>query len=300
MSMSGGWFFVVASEAIVGRRHDDQIAGHRLLSRPRHRGKAHRCGVRAIVAMLAVIIAYDQLLFRPLVAFGARFRVELRPVRPRRSPWSRNVFARTHWMRAVDARSGRAVPCHRAAAHGIADRSCRACVTKPALSRVIDILWVGACIGLATIWAGWLIVELRAPENSLERCRAKRSLHDLPWCASSCYGARDAGLGAGRRLDRSAAGGRRKSAAPGAIPGGVSGECRVSGRRRSYSEVLSQPRHLAEFSDHLRHAMVHSFQRDRWRFGVSQRSQGGGGEFSHSRLGLVEERYYSRRSFPIT
>jgi len=40
----------------------------------------------AIITMLAVIIAYDQLLFRPLVAFSARFRVELSAGRSRKSP----------------------------------------------------------------------------------------------------------------------------------------------------------------------------------------------------------------------
>src|ERR1700674_5311722 len=44
--------------------------------------------------------------------------------------------------------------------------------------------------------------------------------------------------------------------------------------------------------------MVHSFQRHRRRLGVSERSQGSGSEFSHSRLGLVEERYHPRY-FPL-
>ena len=46
MSMSGGWFFVVASEAIAVGDTTIKLPGHRLLSRPRHRAKAHRCRVR--------------------------------------------------------------------------------------------------------------------------------------------------------------------------------------------------------------------------------------------------------------
>ena len=51
--------------------------------------------------------------------------------------------------------------------------------------------------------------------------------------------------------------------------------------------VPSQPRHLAQRPDRLRHAMVHRVQHDRRRGGVSQRPARGGGEFPRPRLGLV-------------
>ena len=76
MSMSGGWFFVVASEAIsVG---NIQIAlpgiGSYVALAIQQRDLA---GVGwAIVAMTITILIYDQLLFRPLVAWADKFRFE--------------------------------------------------------------------------------------------------------------------------------------------------------------------------------------------------------------------------------
>ena len=76
MSMSGGWFFVVASEAIsVG---DTTVAlpgvGSYIALAIERRDLA--AVGWAIGAMLVVILIYDQLLFRPLVAWADRFRFE--------------------------------------------------------------------------------------------------------------------------------------------------------------------------------------------------------------------------------
>ncbi len=76
MSMSGGWFFVVASEAIsVG---DTTVAlpgiGSYIALAIAERDLS-AIGW-AIGTMLIVILIYDQLLFRPLVAWADRFRFE--------------------------------------------------------------------------------------------------------------------------------------------------------------------------------------------------------------------------------
>ncbi len=95
LSMSGSWFFVVASEAIsVGNttitlpgvgsyialaiQHQDLVAvGY------------------AILTMLIVILIYDQILFRPLVAWADRFRFEQEPgVLPPHS-WMLTVLRRS-------------------------------------------------------------------------------------------------------------------------------------------------------------------------------------------------------------
>ncbi len=76
MSMSGGWFFVVASEAIsVG---DTVVTlpgiGSYITLAIAERDLAAIAW--AILAMLATILVYDQLFFRPLVAWADRFRYE--------------------------------------------------------------------------------------------------------------------------------------------------------------------------------------------------------------------------------
>ena len=77
MSMSGAWFFVVASEAITVGDTDGHPARHRLLAGGGHRPPATLGAVAwAILAMAVVILLYDQLLFRPLVAWADKFRFE--------------------------------------------------------------------------------------------------------------------------------------------------------------------------------------------------------------------------------
>lgn len=76
MSMSGGWFFVVASEAIsVG---DTTVALPGIGSYIALAIAERDLGAIgwAVGAMLVVILIYDQLLFRPLVAWADRFRFE--------------------------------------------------------------------------------------------------------------------------------------------------------------------------------------------------------------------------------
>ncbi len=75
MSMSGGWFFVVASEAItVG---DRQITLPGIGSYVALAIQQENLGAIgwAILAMTVVILAYDQLMFRPLVVWADGFRV---------------------------------------------------------------------------------------------------------------------------------------------------------------------------------------------------------------------------------
>ncbi|MGD0421216.1 MAG: ABC transporter permease subunit [Xanthobacteraceae bacterium] len=76
MSMSGSWFFVVASEAISVGNTTITLpgVGSYIALAIEHRNLA-AVGY-AIVTMLIVILIYDQLLFRPLVAWADRFRFE--------------------------------------------------------------------------------------------------------------------------------------------------------------------------------------------------------------------------------
>jgi NitT/TauT family transport system permease protein len=158
MSMSGGWFFVVASEAIAVGDTTIKLPGIGSYLALAIEEKRIDAVFAAIITMLAVIIAYDQLLFRPLVAFAARFRVELSAGQSQEKSFVAEVFARTRWMRALmrgPARLFHAVALLRMEAPVRAQA--RAPRKSPALSRAIDILFV-ACVVLATLWAGWFAV----------------------------------------------------------------------------------------------------------------------------------------------
>ena len=76
MSMSGGWFFVVASEAISVSNHSIKLPG--IGSYIALAIEARDLGAIgwAIGAMLVGIVLYDQLFFRPLLAWADKFRFE--------------------------------------------------------------------------------------------------------------------------------------------------------------------------------------------------------------------------------
>src|SRR6185437_7529615 len=76
MSMSGGWFFVVASEAISVGNKTFTLPGIGSYVAEAIGARDLGAIVWAIVAMLVVIVAYDQLMFRPLIAWGERFRFD--------------------------------------------------------------------------------------------------------------------------------------------------------------------------------------------------------------------------------
>ncbi len=165
MSMSGGWFFVVASEAISVGDTTVKLPGIGSYLALAIEEKRIDAVFAAVVAMLAVILAYDQLLFRPLVTFAARFRVELSAGQIQEKSFVANVFARTHWMRAsmrAPAQLLRAIALLRME---LPARSSPFVPQSHALSRAIDILWI-ACVGLCTVWAGWLIVDYVRQELS--------------------------------------------------------------------------------------------------------------------------------------
>jgi NitT/TauT family transport system permease protein len=165
MSMSGGWFFVVASEAISVGDTTIKLPGIGSYLALAIEDKRIDAVFAAVVTMLAVILAYDQLLFRPLVAFGARFRVELSAGQIQEKSFVANVFARTHWMRAVMRAPAQMLHAIALLRMELPVRSSPFVPQSPALSRVIDILWV-ACLGLGTVWAGWLIVDYVRQELS--------------------------------------------------------------------------------------------------------------------------------------
>jgi NitT/TauT family transport system permease protein len=76
MSMSGGWFFVVASEAISVGDTTVTLPGIGSYIALAIAGRDLGAILWAIATMLVVILIYDQLLFRPLVAWADRFRFE--------------------------------------------------------------------------------------------------------------------------------------------------------------------------------------------------------------------------------
>ena len=95
MSMSGAWFFVVASEAISVGNTTITLPGVGSYIALAIEHQDLKAVAWAIATMLVVILIYDQVLFRPLVAWADRFRFEQEAgVLPPRS-WVFDVLRRS-------------------------------------------------------------------------------------------------------------------------------------------------------------------------------------------------------------
>jgi NitT/TauT family transport system permease protein len=104
MSMSGGWFFVVASEAVSVGDHTWKLPGIGSYVAMALEQRDILAVLYAIVAMLLVILAYDQLLFRPLVAWSQKFRFETTAGATASDPWLLRLMRRTRLLSlAADA-----------------------------------------------------------------------------------------------------------------------------------------------------------------------------------------------------
>src|SRR5262245_30593798 len=101
MSMSGGWFFVVASEAITVGDTTVSLPGiGSYLARAIDNENLAAVGW-AVLAMLAIILVYDQLLFRPLVAWAEKFRFEQSASATQPSSWMLTLIKRTQLARTL-------------------------------------------------------------------------------------------------------------------------------------------------------------------------------------------------------
>ena len=116
MSMSGGWFFVVASEAITVGATTIKLPGIGSWLALAIEQKDIAAVAMAVGTMALVILAYDQLMFRPIVAWADKFRFEQTAAQQRPQSWVydlvrrarliQRLFAPFEWSR-VAARRGR-------------------------------------------------------------------------------------------------------------------------------------------------------------------------------------------------
>jgi NitT/TauT family transport system permease protein len=103
MSMSGGWFFVVASEAISVSNQDIKLPGIGSYIAAAIEAKDLGAIGWAIGAMLVGIILYDQLFFRPLLAWADKFRFEESQSDTAQSSWLLTWIRRTDRLQTVGA-----------------------------------------------------------------------------------------------------------------------------------------------------------------------------------------------------
>ena len=162
MSMSGGWFFVVASEAITVGDTTWKLPGIGSYVALALEQRDIRAVFWAIGAMLVVILLYDQLLFRPLVAWSAKFRFELTPGASAEDPWVLAALRRTRFLRWFVDRAAlmfNNVSGLRLSAPRPARR------TSARESRRVDLVFIGA-VALVSAGALWVILRYVSAEIS--------------------------------------------------------------------------------------------------------------------------------------
>lgn len=101
MSMSGSWFFVVASEAISVANQNITLPGIGSYIALAISHANSLAIVYAIIAMLVVILIYDQLFFRPLVVWAEKFKLDANASETISRSWVKTVLHRTHALKYV-------------------------------------------------------------------------------------------------------------------------------------------------------------------------------------------------------
>jgi NitT/TauT family transport system permease protein len=164
MSMSGGWFFVVASEAIsVGDTHVALPGVGSYIALAIERSDLRAIGW-AIVTMLVVILLYDQLLFRPLVAWvdGLRFEQDSGGQRP--TSWALTVMQRSRLVSLASAAFDSAV---RWTSWAMPVGKRGSATFAPRSRNVFrDIIWI-ALIAALVIPALWHLLRLLLQQTTL-------------------------------------------------------------------------------------------------------------------------------------
>jgi NitT/TauT family transport system permease protein len=167
MSMSGGWFFVVASEAITVGDTTIALPGvGSYIAKANDEGNWRAIGA-AVLTMGVVILLYDQLLFRPIVAWAAKFRVELSESQEVESSWVLNLIKRTRWLKlgfapiASGLRRFSFLPLR---FPRLEPETGKKKARGP--SRIVDALFILIIVAIA-VWAAWLTISYIATELNL-------------------------------------------------------------------------------------------------------------------------------------
>ncbi|WP_334043482.1 ABC transporter permease subunit [Burkholderia ambifaria] len=164
MSMSGGWFFVVASEAITVGNQTITLPGIGAYLAQAISDKNFGAIGWVILTMTVVILAYDQFLFRPLIAWADKFRMENTASGDAPQSWLLDLVRRTRlihqllvpagWFFAKAARIPLRLPLSRTMRFTLPK------VEKKA-SRTVDIAWSGFVL-VGTAYIVWRVVSFVA------------------------------------------------------------------------------------------------------------------------------------------
>jgi NitT/TauT family transport system permease protein len=158
MSVSGGWFFVVASEAITVGKTSVTLPGIGSYVAQAIRNRSLTAISWALLTMLLVIMIYDQLLFRPMVAWSEKFKFELTESQDAADSWVLTLFQRARLLRIAAAGVTRMLNACADSLPRLPRRRIAFRETSPWLTKVQDAAWHVTLSGSLVLGA-WLLVR---------------------------------------------------------------------------------------------------------------------------------------------
>jgi len=159
MSMSGGWFFVVASEAITVGDRTITLPGIGAYLAQATAEKDLAAVGWVVLTMTVVIILYDQLMFRPLVAWADKFRFEQTGAQTIPGSWFLDLLQRSRLLGTVT--NPGSLLLHALARRRFAPLRQGIASVRPSRSTIVDVLWFVA-VAAAAVFAAWKFIDFVA------------------------------------------------------------------------------------------------------------------------------------------
>jgi NitT/TauT family transport system permease protein len=159
MSMSGSWFFIVASEAITVGDTTITLPGIGAYLATAMEQKSLAAVGWVILTMVVVIILYDQLMFRPLVAWADKFRFEQTAAQLAPNSWFLDLLEHGRLFRTLSSPAGMMLSW--LARQRFAPLRVRTISIRETRSTVVDVIWFALVAG-AAIFAAWKVVAFVA------------------------------------------------------------------------------------------------------------------------------------------
>jgi NitT/TauT family transport system permease protein len=169
MSFAGGWFVLNVTEAFTMNNQNFQLPGLGSYMAQANQANNHLAQCGGIAAMVLMIVAVDQLFWRPIVVWSERFKVEETAQSERPQSWFLSMVQHSllyPWLiRQMHQARQRAA--ERLAARKNAPAAKPAATTEqtapsPRKDLVLtSAIWFGvAALGIGTLWGAWQLLHL--------------------------------------------------------------------------------------------------------------------------------------------
>jgi NitT/TauT family transport system permease protein len=179
MSFGGGWFFVAQSEAISVMNKSIKLPGLGSYMAAAVEAGDTRAAMLAIAAMVVTIVAFDQLVWRPLIAWAEKFKIEQTAAGEAPQSWFLDFLKRSYLLERASERVapalGRIAGAVTDAGSNIA-RAVRARAPSPARLVLRLVAWLAGSALIA-----WLAVDAFGIARQIRTELTPRDMVHVVW-----------------------------------------------------------------------------------------------------------------------